>query len=66
MCLFSAVQLVGLWSVIVVFPAHTHMLLDPETIISYCICLTIPGSQNKLKCNPQNDYTQYEANLKAA
>ena len=67
MCLFSAVQLVGLWSVIVVFPAHTHMLSDLETIISYCICLIIPGSQNKLdfvlSVTLKRITTQYEVYL---
>ena len=44
---------------IVVFPGHTHVLLDLEL----CICLTIPGSQNKTKSVTPKTITLNEVNL---
>ena len=34
LCLFLAVPWVGLWSVIVAFPGHTHLLFEPFSFTS--------------------------------
>ena len=39
LCLFLVVSLVGLWSVIVAFPSHTHILLGIPIFMFPFLCL---------------------------